>query len=360
MENNETILIIDDEPAVLNTIASILKDKYTVRPVLSGNLAFKYLERHHADLIILDQQMPEISGLEVLTLLRKDNKYRKIPVIFHTSDGEGSSEIEALDMGAVDYLKKPIHAKILSLRVRLQIELQKHRRNLEELVEEKTKRLNDTNILLKQREESTLNILAKVTDMRDQKTGDHVERTTKFVEIMVSSLMKEVDEEYRLDKETSEEIIASAKLHDIGKIAIPDRILLKPGKLTEEEFGSIKAHPIRGRALLEKYAETKEDSFLNTACDITYYHHEKWNGSGYPEGKKGKEIPLSARIVAIADVYDALTSERPYKDAMSHETATSIIREERGRQFDPFLTDLFIKHECEFEEVLLKAKKGKI
>lgn len=348
MDKKPIILVIDDDPTVLNTVVSILKDDYSVRPLTSGSMALSFLETHQADLILLDQHMPDMSGFEVLEKLQANSEIAATPVIFHTADCEGDSEVAALEMGAVDYIRKPVRPQILLTRVRLQLELQAHRKNLEQLVAEKTLYLNEAYSKLKAREEMTLDLLAKVTDMRDQKTGDHVERTTKLVRVMVEYLLAHPKEGYVLSREEADEIISSSKLHDLGKIALPDKILLKEGILTDEEFACIKKHPISGGELLSEFNRRMDDSFLTTARDIALYHHEKWNGSGYPRGLKGVAIPLSARIAAIADVYDALTSDRPYKEAYSHDKAIAIILSESGTHFDPYLVEVFEKCEKEF------------
>jgi putative two-component system response regulator len=197
----------------------------------------------------------------------------------------------------------------------------------------------------------TLNLLARVTDMRDHKTGDHIERTTEFVRIIAEYIYQNPQPGYTLTQAEVDEIVSSAKLHDLGKIATPDSILLKKGDLTEEEFAIIREHPIHGEELLGEFNRQVNDSFLNTACEIAYAHHEKWDGTGYPQGLRGKEIPFSARIVAIADVYDALISERPYKRALSHEEAAEIIIKDNGTHFDPYLVRVFEQCAHEYAKV---------
>ena len=339
------ILAIDDDAIILNAIVSTLRTDYSIRPFTSGTQALKFLEKHPADLILLDGQMPGMTGFEVLGALQRDRGTRDIPVIFITGAADGESEVEALQLGAVDFIRKPVKPRPLLTRVRLQIELQNHRRHMERLVEEKTSSLNEAYTKLKLREDITLNLLARITDMRDADTGEHIERTTEIVRIIVSDLLGNPQPGYSLSSEQGDDIVKSAKLHDLGKIATPDHILLKPGPLTRDEFDTIKQHPVRGKELLTDFIRQMEDSFLNTACEITYAHHERWDGTGYPQGLKGEEIPLSARIVAIADVYDALSSTRPYKEAYSHEISRDTIVENRGTHFDPHLVDVFLRHE---------------
>jgi putative two-component system response regulator len=282
---------------------------------------------------------------------------------------DGDGEASALLMGAVDYITKPIRPQVLTTRISLQLELINHRKHLEQLVTEKTKGLSEALDLLRLREDVTLNLLARVTELRDSDTGTHIERTTEFVRLIVTDLLENPVDGYEVTKEQATDIIKSAQLHDLGKIAVPDSILLKPDKLTPEEFDIIKTHTSEGKKLLSdtvesmKTAETRHikddegnriiklDSFLATARDITYSHHEKWNGNGYPQGLAGADIPLAARIVALSDVYDALTSARPYKEAFSHEKSASIIYEDSGKHFDPYLVEVFKRHEKEFEEI---------
>jgi putative two-component system response regulator len=282
---------------------------------------------------------------------------------------DGDGEASALLMGAVDYITKPIRPQVLTTRICLQLELINHRKHLEQLVTEKTKGLSEALDLLRLREDVTLNLLARVTELRDSDTGTHIERTTEFVRLIVTDLLENPVDGYEVTKEQATDIIKSAQLHDLGKIAVPDSILLKPDKLTPEEFDIIKTHTSEGKKLLSdtvesmKTAETRHikddegnriiklDSFLATARDITYSHHEKWNGNGYPQGLSGADIPLAARIVALSDVYDALTSARPYKEAFSHEKSASIIYEDSGKHFDPYLVEVFKRHEKEFEEI---------
>ncbi len=353
-EAKPVILAIDDDAVILNTVISTLKNAYSVRPFTSGELALKFLADQNANLILLDCHMPGLSGFEVLRRLQADEKNRDIPVIFVTGSTEGESEVEALEMGAVDYIHKPVKPSALLTRVRLQLELQSHRRHLEALVAEKTRNLNAAYNKLKIREDITLGLLARVTDLRDADTGEHIERTTGLVRIIVADLLAKPCPGYELTPFEADDIIKSAKLHDLGKIATPDHILLKPSRLTADEFATIKQHPVVGEQLLADFIRQMEDSFLNTARDITYSHHERWDGAGYPQGIKGTEIPLSARIVAIADVYDALTSQRPYKEAYSHEKSAAIIISEAGSHFDPNLVQVFERHLDEIEDLYLQ------
>ncbi|MDR0312248.1 MAG: response regulator [Treponema sp.] len=358
MQRNDKplILTIDDDPVILYLLETVLKVEYSIKPFNSGLEAFNYLQSQSADLILLDHTMPEMSGFDVLKMLQGDSKTRDIPVIYLTGSLESEVEITALELGAVDYITKPIRSKILLARTRLQIELLHHRRNLEALVEQRTRSLNEAYNKLKKREDVTLNMLARATDLRDHDTGGHIERTTEYVRIIVEDILNNPVEAYSLTRAEADDIIRSSKLHDLGKIAIPDNVLLKPERLTADEFNLIKEHTINGQQFLDHFIKESEDSFLQTARDIAHFHHECWDGSGYPGVRKGKDIPLSARIVAIADVYDALVSARPYKEAFSHEKSVQIIVESGNTHFDPYLVKVFERHSDEVSRVATQVK----
>jgi len=351
-EEKKTILTIDDDPIILNQIMNILKTKYIVRPFTSGEKALDFLETHLVDLILLDCNMPGMSGFDVLAKLQENEWYKTIPVIFLTGSVDGDDEVKALSNGAMDYLLKPIKEQSLEQRVSLQIELQGYRNELEQLVAERTEDLYKANQKLMEREKITLELLAKAGDLRDHDTGEHIARTTNYVRIIAEDLVTHPKEGYEMTRMQAHDITDAAKLHDIGKVAMPDGVLLKPGKLTPEEFDIIKTHPIHGADLLAEAVEKLgDDDLLNEGRNIAYAHHEKWNGTGYPRKLAGADIPLSARIAAIADVFDALTSERPYKKAFSNEEAFSILYNDAGSHFDPYLIEVVKRHEEDFAKI---------
>ncbi|MDR1815815.1 MAG: response regulator [Clostridiales Family XIII bacterium] len=354
------IITIDDDPIILNQIMSILKDAYTVRPFTSGEAAIGYLDGHGADLILLDCNMPGgMSGFDVLARLQEKPLLRAIPVIFLTGSADGDDEIAALDSGAMDYLLKPIKDASLAKRVALQLELQSYRNELEEKVAEKTEELQDANKKLLEREKITLDLLARAGDMRDHDTGEHILRVTNFVRVIVKDLLDRPKKGYEMTQALADDITEAAKLHDIGKIAMPDNVLLKPGKLTADEWDIIKTHPYHGAQMLEDaVAKLGDDHLLGEALNIAVGHHEKWNGHGYPKGLAGANIPLSARITAIADVFDALTSERPYKQAFSDEDAFRILYADAGTHFDPYLIEVVRRHEEDFRRIRKGRKEG--
>jgi putative two-component system response regulator len=351
------ILTVDDDPIILNAVLEVLKQDYTVRPFTSGEAALSYLKNNSADLILLDHNMPNMTGLEVLQLLQDDPATRIIPVIFLTGSVDSEDEVRALEIGAMDYLLKPFRPGSLLTRVRLQIELYHHRHHLEDLVKLRTEELRAVNQKLERRDKITIDLLAKASDMRDHETGAHIERVVLFTEVIVNDLLACPHGTYQITNQYGRDIVDAVKLHDLGKLAMPDNVLLKPGKLTEEEFRIIKTHPIYGSKMLSQAIEKMgEDSLLWTAFEIVYGHHEKWDGTGYPNGVKGDKIPLSARIAAVADVFDALTSERPYKHAWTPEEAFALIYADAGRHFDPYLTEIVKRHEEEFIQIVVSNR----
>lgn len=353
------VLTVDDDPIILNGILEVLKHDYTVKPFTSGKAALAYLEDHHADLILLDHKMPQMTGLELLQILQDNPRTRSIPVIFLTGSVDSTDEVRALQIGAMDYLLKPFNPSSLLTRVRLQLELNNHRHHLEELVEARTNELNMLNKKLKQRDKITLDLLAIASDMRDHETGTHIECVGLFAQVIVRYLLENPHDGYRITPQKGSDIVDSVKLHDLGKIGIPDGILLKRGPLTDEEFNVIKTHPTLGTEMLRHAIDRLgEDSLLWTAYEIIQGHHEKWDGSGYPGGIKGANIPLSARITAVVDVYDALTSPRPYKDAWPAEVAFDHIYQNAGMHFDPYLAEVVKNCEQEFKDIV--DSKGEI
>jgi putative two-component system response regulator len=356
-EHNDkpVVLTIDDDPIILNAVLSALKPDYSVRPFTSGAVALKFLQTQRADLILLDYNMPQMSGFDVLKALQADPRLREIPVIFLTGSVDGEDEIAALELGAMDYLLKPFNPKLLITRVHLQLELYKYRHHLESLVAEKTQQLQQINRKLELRDRITLDLLARASDMRDHDTGTHIVRTTGYARILVEDLLACPTEGYMLTEIQGKDIIDAVKLHDIGKIAMPDAVLLKPGRLTEEEFEIIKRHPLYGGDMLrDAVQQLEDDSLLGVACDIAYGHHERWDGTGYPNQVSGEDIPLSARISSIADVFDALTSERPYKKAFSTEEAFAVLYKDSGTYFDPYLIKIVQRHEQDFIAIASK------
>lgn len=334
-DGRETILVVDDNPTNLRFLQEILKKDYKVYASPSGERALQFLEKKVPDLILLDIEMPGIDGYELISRLKRDNRWSDIPVIFLTAQEGRDKEQQAFSLGAVDYILKPISYGVVLSRVNLHMELEMYKKRLEHLVEVKTEELLRT-------QDSILDMLSNMTAYRDNETGAHIKRTTFYVEAICDRLMDLNRPGYEISRNLAVNIGKSSKLHDIGKIGVPDGILLKPDRLTPEEFDIIKQHTTLGGQILDDAIEGLGDSssFLYVARDIVVAHHEWWDGRGYPNGIKGEAIPLSGRIMAIADVYDALISKRPYKKPFTHDEAMGIIRESSGTHFDPILMEL--------------------
>ena len=330
-----SLLIVDDDPTNLRLLQEILKSEYKVYPAPSGERALNFLEKQVPDLILLDVEMPGMSGYEVIGRLKADARWRDIPVIFLTAQEGRDKEEQAFHLGAVDYILKPISAGVVTVRVQLHLALEIYKKKLEVLVGRKTSQLQKA-------QDSILDILANITAFRDSDTGWHIERTTLYTKLLVENLLRHNHPGYRIDKDYANHVVKSAKLHDIGKVAVPDSILLKPAKLSAGEFQLIKMHTSYGAQMIDDaIADLGDDSsFLHVAREIVISHHEWWNGTGYPAGLIGEAIPISGRIMAIADVYDSLRSHRPYKMPMPHEEAISILKKETGTHFDPLLIEL--------------------
>jgi len=354
----QTIVIVDDSITALNIARGILREHYDTYALPSSTVLFSLLEKITPDLILLDIEMPGISGYETIRRLKADERLPNIPVIFVTSRYDEGSELEGLSLGAIDYITKPFSPALLLRRIKNHLliaaqekELKGFNTNLMNKVDQKAKQIIQMQFAI-------LNVVAELVEFRDHKTGGHIMRTQQYLELLVKKMLQ--DGIY-LDEISSWDLtflIPSAQLHDVGKIAISDTILNKPSKLTPEEFEIMKTHAIRGVNAIERIErETHEDSFLYHAKRFAGYHHEKWDGSGYPHGLAGTDIPLQGRLMAIADVYDALISARPYKEEMPHDMARAIILDDRGRHFDPTLVDVFRDVADGFEEIAVNSQK---
>lgn len=351
MENvkREKVLIVDDIPENLMILMNILKNDYTVVAATSGEKALDLASQDpKPDIILLDIMMPGIDGYEVCRRLQKGIQTRDIPVIFITAKTEVDDEAKGLELGAVDYIGKPVNAAIVRARVRNHLELKRHRNHLEELVTQRTYQL-------KKAQESVIEAMGMVAEHRDPETGSHISRTKGYVNLLSWELSKLPKYTKILTPHIIELVTNAAPLHDLGKIAISDSILLKEGPLTPEEFEIIKTHPTIGEETIHMAElKFKDNDTLMIARDIAGAHHEKWNGTGYPRGLKGNDIPLWGRIMAVADVYDAIISRRSYKPPKSHKEAMQYIIDHKGTQFDPDIIDAFVKVSDQILETALK------
>ena len=359
MKRDSHILIVDDEPPNLLILEDLLDQHYVVHALNNGKEALDYLTAAgQADLVLLDVLMPEMDGFQACRRIKAEPRLRDIPVLFLTSLAGEAEEALGLSIGAEDFIHKPFSRAIVLARVRSHLELALARRRLrdrnaelEQLVEARARDLLHEKHLVIAAQESVITALCSLAEIRDNETGNHIRRTQNYVKALAEHLRDDPRFAAELNDVTIRLLFMSAPLHDIGKVAIPDAILQKPGKLTAEEWQSMKQHPAHGRdAIIQAESEIGESAaFLRHAREIAYGHHEKWDCSGYPQGLAGTHIPLSARIMAVADVYDALISKRVYKKGFSHAEAVAIIAGERGSHFDPYITDGFLEISGDFE-----------
>ncbi len=355
MNDRPILLIVDDSPDNLTLMSEVLKEYYRVKVANNGGRALKIaLSRPAPDLILLDVVMPDIDGYEVCRQLKADPRSREIPVLFLTGRGSADDEALGLSLGAVDYISKPANPAIVLARVKTHLELKMARDFLQDqnsfLEAEVRRRTQEVNTV----QEVTIQALASLAETRDLDTGNHIRRTKHYVRALANKLRKHPRFAHFLDNdETIDILYKSAPLHDIGKVGIPDRILLKPGRYEPEEFEIMKGHSNLGyQALRQAERELGQElPFLRHAKDIVLYHHEKWDGGGYPKGLAGDDIPISARLMAVADVYDALISRRVYKEGMPHQRAVKILLEGRGQHFDSDILDAFLDIQGEFQEI---------
>ncbi len=346
--SNCIVLAVDDTEANIDILVETLGDQYELRVALDGESALENVAEENPDLILLDIMMPGMDGYEVCRRLKSDPGTRDIPVVFLTAVNQEQNETKGLLLGAVDYVTKPFSPDLIKARVNNHLELKKHRDRLEELVTERTRELELT-------QNVTMCCLASLAETRDPETGGHIQRTQNYIRELARELIKSPPYDTVLDEEIIDLIYKSAPLHDIGKVGVKDRILLKPGKLTDDEFEEMKLHTVYGRnALRDAENELGRNSFLKYAGEIAYTHHEKWDGSGYPEGLSGNDIPVAGRLMALADVYDALVTKRVYKPPFSHEKAVSIIREGKGSHFDSDMVDAFVNVSDRFKRIAHK------
>ncbi|OHX10655.1 HD-GYP domain-containing protein [Chromobacterium sphagni] len=353
----QTVLIVDDTPESLTQLYGLLKDHYRTQIANGGERALQIVAGDTLpDLVLLDVMMPGIGGLEVCRRLKDDPRTAEIPVIFLTAMSENEDEQAGFDAGAVDYIIKPISPPIVMARVSTHLRLKAASDFLEDkaafLQSEVERRTREVQVI----QDVTIMALASLAETRDHETGNHLRRTQNYVRALAVELRKHPKYRLELNDETIMMLYKSAPLHDIGKVGIPDHILLKPGRLTPEEFEVMKTHTTLGRdtiAAAERMLDAPSN-FLRLAREIAHCHQEKWDGSGYPQGLAGENIPLSARLMALADVYDALISRRVYKPAFAHEQAVEMMREGSGRHFDPEVVKAFLQISDEFHTIALR------
>lgn len=350
----DTILVVDDDKSNLMLANKMLCKEYHVASANSGAAALKYLEKSVPALILMDINMPDMNGFEAVEIIKNDERCKAIPIIFLTAEKDPETEKKCFQAGAQDFVIKPFVPDLLLSRVERTLELERYRKNLEVVVEQQTRQLAERAERISKMQESVIVGMANLIELRDGSTGEHVKNTQIFVKMIVERLLQKKLYTDCLNDEYADNIIKAAPLHDIGKIKIPDNILLKPGKLTDDEFTSMKKHTEYGVDIIRDIiSDVEDESYTKTAAEIALCHHERWDGSGYPYGMSGCAIPLSARIMAVADVFDALYAERCYKKPIRPvEKAMDILLQGRGTQFDAEILDVFIEQRKQLKTFL--------
>lgn len=369
MSQRATVLVVDDQQDSRLILEDMLSQKFDVVTAANGVEALEAM-RNHPALVLLDVVMPVMDGLEVCRRLKSEASTRDTPVIFLTSLDSPTDEAFALSLGAEDFVHKPVSAPVVLARIQnhlalaqARLELKRHNEQLEMLVEQRTEQILKRERQLIASQDATIAAFCALAESRDNETGNHIRRTQHYVRCLAERARQHPRFAQELTDDVMLLIFKSAPLHDVGKVAVPDAILLKPGKLSPEEWEIMKTHAAAGRdAIARAAAELPEgNDFLHYAMEIAYCHHERWDGKGYPRGLREDAIPLSARLMAIADVYDALISRRVYKPAFSHEQAIATMAEERGRQFDPDILDTLLADHGTFREIAARyADEGQL
>ncbi len=342
---HKTILIVDDDNLVLMLLHGLLKDQYQCVPVRTGTEALRYLEQNTADLALIDAQMPDMSGLEVVRAIHAQAQHQALPVILMSSSDLSQTLEDAKDPAIIDVVRKPFLPAALQRQVSLYLELFDLRQNMTLLAEERAESaLTERNTLV--------TLFANLVEYRDQARGTHIQRMQSVVRKIIVGYNK-LFPDRAISEDDASRIVLCCQLHDIGKVSIPDAILLKPGRLTPEEYDIMKKHTVYGAQALEVPDTEDQQGTLQVARQIALSHHEKWDGSGYPAGLRGEQIPLPARIVALADVLDALLSLRPYRRSRPFDQALQAMVETRGKHFDPDLVDAFLDQKNVIQDIYL-------
>ena len=359
-------MIVDDEPINLSVLTQILSSSFLIRAFKSASMALEKIKQgYQPSLILLDINMPEMSGYEFLDELKQDTSANNIPVIFISTLDTTLDETTGFEHGAVDYITKPFRPSIVLARIKVQLELKQARDILKDqndwLEKEVSRRMMENQLIF----DLSLDIITQLVETRDVDTGSHINRTKSYYEILMRQLKKLPKYQEIITESFIQFSVKASPMHDIGKVGIPDNILFKPGKLSDEEFEIIKTHTTIGykaiqRALSseaiiglkESVGNLSASVFFQEASNIVYYHHERWDGLGYPKGLKGEQIPLTARVMGLVDVFDALTHKRVYKDAWSFQQTFDYIQQQSNKQFDPDVVDAFVLSKEKFELVL--------
>lgn len=360
--SRESVLIVDDNTVNIDILVNTLKDEYSLSVAKDGIKAIEIARTKIPDIILLDVMMPEVDGFEVCRILKNEQTTKDIPIIFITAMNDSKNISKAFELGAIDYITKPFQTREVTARISTHLSLNSYKNHLEEIVQVRTTELQDLNLELIKNRFDIIGKLGKAGEYKDHETGKHT--------IRVSLYCKLVCEKLELNTEITKYIQSCSLMHDLGKIGISEGLINKKGKLTEEEFREVKKHTIIGADILSKKPKALFDELtptsyiknpdynviLQIAANIAAFHHEKWEGTGYPLGLKKEEIPLEARIVAISDVFDALSSKRPYKEAYEIGKCIKIIKDLSGKQFEPKLVDIFTNSINEIKEIMNSNK----
>ena len=334
----KTIFVVDDNDTNLSMAKDVLKEQYRIMTLPSAAKMFALLEKVTPDMILLDIEMPEMDGFEALRRLKTNNLHAHIPVIFLTGMTDAAVEVRGFQLGVVDFITKPFSAPVLLNRIKTHL-------GIDEIIRERTAQIQRL-------KNAIVFSFADIVEKRDHETGGHIERTSEYIKILVNAMIEHGVYGNELKNMDMESFVSSARLHDVGKITIPDGILNKPGRLSDEEFVTMKTHSAEGEEIINQMASrADDDEFLLNAKLFAGYHHERWDGMGYPYGMKEIKIPIQGRIMAIVDVYDALVSERPYKKPFTVEDTVKIIMDNAGLQFDPIIADVFFEVKEQFRSV---------
>ncbi len=347
MNKTKKVMIIDDNVTNLSIARKALFDEYSVILIKDAKMALAEIPNTNPDLILLDVEMPEMSGFEVIQKIKNEfaEPYKSIPVIFLTAKNDGSSEFQGLNLGAVDYVRKPFSAALLKKRVELHLKLHSYSTNLKNMVKEQVAHIEELQY-------AVVYSMSEMVERRDHTTGGHIMRTSKYLKALMQKLIDDSPYSSELAEIDINMYAHAGQMHDVGKISISDRILLKEGKLTDQEYDIMKQHTVFGWDIIKSSVKDVHNfEFLETAAMFALSHHEKWNGTGYPNKLKGTDIPICGRLMAIADAYDAIISKRPYKEAKSHEQAVHLIIADSGQHFDPVMVQAFVAAADEFEEI---------
>ena len=335
----KTVFVVDDSDVNLVKAKRALEEHYRIRTMSSAQKMLTLVSKIVPDLILLDIEMPEMDGFAAINKLKENEKTANIPVMFLTASTDDEIEAKGLEYGAVDFVTKPFSTPTLLNRIA-------HHLHIDELLKKRTERLERL-------QDGILEVVVDMVESRDKVTGGHIERTSRYIRILMEAMRKNGLYSDEMENWELDTVVSSARLHDVGKVSVSDVILNKPGRLTPDEYEEIKKHAPEGEHIVERIiAKTGTESFLHHAKMFAGHHHEKWDGTGYPRGLKGEGIPLEGRIMAIADVYDALVSERPYKKPYTPEEVERIIKEDSGRHFDPSIVDVFFQINDAFASVI--------